>query len=133
MAKITIAGDAVVVTSTVKFEDLKTVEKYYPEALVLMGGEDGKEQVFKVGTTTGKGNLNRYGAEFGSATRDDRALATMTLPVPETEGEDVKETVAETIGAYLMDLNEVEESIPAALAAIAAKKQAIMANITIAE
>ena len=42
MAKITIAGDAVVVTSALKLEDIKTIEKYRRNALVLKGGEDGK-------------------------------------------------------------------------------------------
>ena len=43
MAKIVIAGDAVVVTSAMKLEDIKTIEKYRPKELVLKGGEDGKE------------------------------------------------------------------------------------------
>ena len=41
MAKIVIAGDAVVVTSAMKLEDIKTIEKYRPKELVLKGGEDG--------------------------------------------------------------------------------------------
>ena len=41
MAKITIAGDAAVVTSAMKLEDIKTIEKYRPKELVLKGGEDG--------------------------------------------------------------------------------------------
>ena len=51
MAKIVIAGDAVVVTSAMKLEDIKTIEKYRPKELVLKGGEDGKEPIFGVGTT----------------------------------------------------------------------------------
>ena len=46
MAKITIAGDAAVVTSAMKLEDIKTIEKYRPKELVLKGGEDGKEPIF---------------------------------------------------------------------------------------
>ena len=41
MAKIVIAGEAVVVTSAVKLEDYRKVAKYRPKALVLLGGEDG--------------------------------------------------------------------------------------------
>ena len=48
MAKIVIAGDAVIVTSTMKLEDIKTIAKYRPKALTLMGGEDGKEPIFAV-------------------------------------------------------------------------------------
>ena len=62
MAKIVIAGDAVVVTSAMKLEDIKTIEKYRPKELVLKGGEDGKEPIFGVGTTHGAGNINAVGA-----------------------------------------------------------------------
>lgn len=48
MAKIVIAGDAVVVTSAMKLEDIKTIEKYRPKELVLKGGEDGKEAIHSV-------------------------------------------------------------------------------------
>mgnify|MGYP007102082194 CR=1 FL=1 len=43
MAKITIAGEAVIITSALKLEDIKKVQKYRPKELVLKGGEDGKE------------------------------------------------------------------------------------------
>ena len=79
MAKIVIAGDAVVVTSAMKLEDIKTIEKYRPKELVLKGGEDGKEPIFGVGTTHGAGNINAVGASFGSETRDDDKLACITL------------------------------------------------------
>ena len=75
MAKITIAGDAAVVTSAMKLEDIKTIEKYRPKELVLKGGEDGKEPIFAVGTTNGAGNINAFGASFGAETRDDEKLA----------------------------------------------------------
>lgn len=42
MAKITIAGDAVVITSSLKLDDIKTIAKYRPKALTLMGGDDGQ-------------------------------------------------------------------------------------------
>lgn len=59
MAKIVIAGDAVVVTSAMKLEDIKTIEKYRPKELVLKGGEDGKEPIFGVGTTHGARQYQR--------------------------------------------------------------------------
>ena len=48
MAKVVIAGDAVVITSSMKLEDLLTIAKYRPDALVLKGGEDNKEVIFRV-------------------------------------------------------------------------------------
>ena len=70
MAKIVIAGDAVVVKSELKLEDIKTIEKYNAKALTLMGGDEGKEPIFALGTTTGTGSINSVGASFGKADAD---------------------------------------------------------------
>lgn len=133
MAKIVIAGDAVVVTSSVKKSDLEKVEKYRPEALNLMGGEDNKDVVFKVSTTTGeKGSFGKYGVEFNSETHDDEQLATVTLPLKVT-GADVRDQVAEKIGVAILNLNKVEAGIPAVLAEIDSEKQSILDNIAIVQ
>jgi len=84
MAKIVIAGDAVVVTSALKLEDIHTIEKYRPKALVLKGGEDGKEPIFAIGTTSGAGNINEVGASFGRESHDEGKLATVTMVIGST-------------------------------------------------
>ena len=132
MAKIVIAGEAVVVTSAIKLEDLRKVAKYRPEALVLKGGEDGKEPIFRIGVCSGTGKINKYGAEFGAETHDDAKLATITLVTDALEG-DIREAVAEAIGASILNLNKLEETIPAVLAEIDAEKAAILGNITVAQ
>ena len=132
MAKIVIAGEAVVVTSAIKLEDLRKVAKYRPDALVLKGGEDGKEPVFRIGVCSGTGKINKYGAEFGAETHDDAKLATITLVTDALEG-DIREAVAEAIGASILNLNKLEETIPAVLAEIDAEKAAILGNITVAQ
>lgn len=134
MAKITIAGDAVVVTSAVKLEDYKKVAKYRPDALTLMGGEDGKEPVFRVAILPGgSGSIGKYGAEFASATHDEEKLASITMGFVGVDGRDIKETVADEIGAAVMSLNKLEDTIPGVLAEIDAEKAAIMENITVAQ
>ncbi len=45
MAKVKTMGQAIVVVSEVKLEDIKKIQKYRPEALVLKGGEDNKEEI----------------------------------------------------------------------------------------
>ena len=132
MAKIVIAGEAVVVTSAIKLEDLCKVAKYRPDALVLKGGEDGKEPIFRIGVCSGTGKINKYGAEFGAETHDDAKLATITLVTDALEG-DIREAVAEAIGASILNLNKLEETIPAVLAEIDAEKAAILGNITVAQ
>lgn len=133
MAKIIVAGEAVVITSSMKLTDLETIKKYNPKALVLMGGEDGKEPVFCIGVNRGKtGSINQFSVDFGAETRDDKKLATMTLMTSGVTG-DVKEFVADKYGAALMLLNKLEATLPAALEAIAADKKAILENITISQ
>ena len=133
MAKIIVAGEAVVITSSMKLTDLETIKKYNPKALVLMGGEDGKEPVFCIGVNRGKtGSINRFSVDFGAETRDDKKLATMTLMTSGVTG-DVKEFVADKYGAALMLLNKLEATLPAALEAIAADKNAILENITVSQ
>lgn len=133
MAKIIVAGEAVVITSSMKLTDLETIKKYNPKALVLMGGEDGKEPVFCIGVNRGKaGSINQFSVDFGAETRDDKKLATMTLMTSGVTG-DVKEFVADKYGAALMLLNKLEATLPAALEAIAADKKAILENITVSQ
>lgn len=131
MAKITIVGDAVVITSAMKLEDIKTVKKYRPDALTLKGGEDGKEPIFKLGVCTGAGSISKYGAEFGSETHDDEKKAVMTLICDCHEG-NIKEAVADTIGAYVLNLNKLEDTLPSVLEEIAVEKERIMSNISVA-
>ncbi len=134
MAKITIAGDAVVVTSAIKLEDLKTIKKYRPEALTLKGGEDNKEEIFKVSVTDGDGSINNFGATFGSATRDDAKLATFTMVINGLgEGADIKDVVADKIGSSIINLNKLEASLPAVIDEIAAEKASVLERITVAQ
>lgn len=133
MAKITIVGDAIVVTSAVKLESIKALEAYGSKALSLFEkDENGKsEAVFKVGTTTGKGSINKYGASFNGETHNAEKLATITLEIP-AGVEDAQAYAVEKIGRAIIMLNKVEEQIPAALEAVAAERAAISACITMA-
>lgn len=133
MAKITIVGDAMVVTSTKTLENLKTLEKYRPKALRLYetNDEGKREEVFTVGTTKGTGSINQYGASFASETHDDAKLATITLPIP-TGTANAKEYAAEKIGVAITLLNKVEAQIDGALADVAAEKAKVLENITVA-
>ena len=132
MAKVTIAGKAIVITSALKLEELETVKKYQPKALVLLGGEDGKEPIFAVGVVRGStGKIGNVGVEFGEETQTEK-LATMTLMAP-ADVKDMKEYVADKYGAALMNLAKLEANLPAVIGAIAAEKQSIMDNISVAQ
>lgn len=133
MAKILIAGDVIVVTSSKKLEDIKTLEKYDPKALSLYEIDpvtNVKSETFKVGSTDGKGSINKYGASFASESRDGSGFATITLPIPDGV-KDVVAYASDEVGFSLMKLNEIEAGIDAALTEVATKKAAILENIEV--
>ena len=131
MAKIVIAGDAVVIKSELKLEDIKTIEKYNAKALTLMGGDEGKEPIFALGTTTtDTGNINSVGASFGKADADGKAVITMVMQNVPTEK--AKDWVADTLGAALMNLNTLEGKLPEVLSGISAQRATVMENISVA-
>ena len=129
MAKVVSVGQAVVITSEVKLEDIKKIQKYRPEALVLKGGEDNKEEIFRIGI--GDGKINTYGASFGEATRDDEKLATITMTT-NYNGDDIKGFIVDELGGALTNLGKLEKTLPAVLESIDKDRAAIMDGITIA-
>lgn len=135
MAKITIAGDAVVVTSSMKLEDLKTIAKYRPKALNLRGGEDGKELIYSiaVGRNGDDGEINKNGAVFTSATHDNQKLATITMYVGDVAEDNIKEVVADQIGAAIINLTKLEATLPDVISEIAAEKNAVLESISVAQ
>lgn len=132
MAKFTIAGNALVITSSLTLRDLETIKKYRPKALKLMGGENNKEEVFCVDVgTSGNGGINSYGACYCGSTHDDEKKACITITLDGVQG-DVKEYVADKYGEAVTYLTQLEATLPDVLSAIAEQKAGIMANITVA-
>ena len=132
MGKITIAGDAIVITSAAKVEDIKTLEKYRPRALSLYEkDEDGKNQeVFCVGMSKhGDGSVSKYNIFFAGEARDGSGQATVTLTIP-SDVEDAKEYVADKYGFAVMCLNKIEAQFESALAEVQADRDAVMGSIT---
>lgn len=132
VAKIIIAGDAMVCKSDISLEDLKLVKKYRPNALKVMGGEDNKEVVFKVDVSDkgGSGSINTYGATFTKADESGVAIITMMLP----EGEkSAKEYAEDKIGVGILHLLSVEEKLVDVLDEIKAEKESVAECIEVAE
>lgn len=133
MAKVTIVGNAAVITSTLKYEDIKTVAKYRPADLILKGGEDGKEPIFAIAAGEGNGDINANGAVFGGASRDEEKLAQITEVVNANGATDVKELIADQLGGALVNLAKLEEKLPAVIAEINAEKASVLECITVAQ
>lgn len=134
MAKLSILGDAVVITSAIKLEDIQTIEKYNKSALTIIEEIDGEKiPVFSI-CTGYNGEINQFGATFASATRDDNKLAQITLcTCAASIVGDVKEWAADKFGKAIVRLNQLEAIIPSVLEQIVADKAEIMANITVVQ
>lgn len=132
MAKYTIAGNALVITSAMKQTELETIKKYRPSALTLMGGKDNKEELFCVDVgASGNGGINAYGACFCGATHDDAKKACITVSLEHVTG-DVKEYVADKYGEAFDYLSQLEAKLPDVLKEILEQKKKIMDSIAIA-
>jgi len=127
MAKVTIAGNSYVITSTISMADMQAVKKYRPSALAITDS-DTKETLFKVGI--GSNSVTDYGISFGGVTNDDEKLATSTLSIP-ADVEDAKEFVLDKAGLAIANLNEVEAGITEAIEEIRIERDTIAANITV--
>jgi hypothetical protein len=126
MAKITIAGDAIVITSSRTLEEIRTLEKYKPEALVLK--DENGEVYFKVGT--GSGNINKYGVSFGDVSRTGDGTAVLTMVLNDVT--DAVKFASDNFGVALINLNKVEAQFDEALNEVSEQQAEILANITIA-
>ena len=128
MAKISISGNALVITSDMTLEAIKT---YRPAALKLMGGENNKETLFVICTADGgEGSINANGAVFTGATHDDAKKACITMNLGSVAG-NVKEYVADKYGEAFSRLTQLEAGLGAVLTSVNEQKAATMAAITV--
>lgn len=129
MANIIITGDSVSVISTLSLEDIKTVEKYRPEALSLYEGE-GKEKslafVVKAGSAP---SMGAYGVSFTAETSEGKAV--MTEIFSGQSAATIKDAVAEKYGVGILNLRKLELTIPEVLEEIKAQREEIKSAIEV--
>ena len=104
--RIKIVGNAFVLTSTLKFDCIKKLEKLNPNALCLteQRGEENVE-VFRIGT--GKaGAVSKYGVTFATQNKD--GFATVTVLIPENV-DNKKEFIKDAYAKTLFMLHDLEE------------------------
>jgi len=128
MADVKIAGNAVILTSTVTLEQIKRIEKHRPETLEIKNAKD--EVIFRVGT--GSNCFNSHGASFNAATLDNRELAFISLQIP-AGVTDAKRYFAETYGQPHLHLKAVESRLAAVLTAVESEIAEIMNDVTMAD
>lgn len=139
MAKIIIAGDAVVITSSKTLEEIKTLEKYNPKALILAEADidclgnpipGTFNEVFKVATSSDKSSVSQHGVVFNGTSRGGEGFATATVVIPEGV-EDVNEYVMDTMGKAIIRLNVVEDSLSDAISEVVRDREAVKEHIVV--
>lgn len=129
MASIKVVGDAVVITSALKLEDIKLVQAVRPKALEVSQDEDGKKKMlFRLGAGDGKGSITEFGIVFGRVTNDGQGFAQYTQEICAGD-KDVKEYVAGIFGVPVMYLNELENTLPDVIADIKRQHQNVLDSI----
>ena len=127
MSKVICVGNAVVLVSSMKFEDILKIKKYRPDALTVKD-EDGN-QVYAITATCGNGAIGKYGAEFGGKPHDEDGFATITM-LTDADG-DIKEYLVDTLGAAIKHINDIESKAADVIAEIDADRAAIAEAIEI--
>lgn len=108
MAKINIASNVAIIKSSHTLEDLARVAEYRPDALALR--DENGDEVFRIGV--GGNSVSKYGIEFSQAATDGKAVANVGFP-DEIPGEERKAYVMKHLGKVLLQLNQIEEQLPA--------------------
>lgn len=114
MIKLSIVGQAFVISTDIKLSDLDKAQKFAPKALVLR--DEDKEPLFAV--SKGKtASLNAVGATF--ATKDPDGNAQITLPIPTEVCPDSREKWAkDNYGLALDMLDKTLSQVAAGLATV---------------
>ena len=128
-ASVTVMGEAAVITSALKLDDILLAKKYRPDALKLYADDKKTEQIFGIDVTSrSSGAINKNGATFSEVT-DQNGNATITMSIDRDEN--IEETLTDTIGMGLLYLNQLEDKFGEAVASIREDQAKIKGLITI--
>lgn len=115
--RIKIVGNAFVLTSKLKFATIQKMEKYNRDALCLVEVKNDEEnEIFRIGT--GKtSSIGKFGITFMEADKAGNATATVLFPEGTT---DKKAYIKDNFATVLFMLNDLEDSVNTACAALEA-------------
>ena len=127
MAKLSIMGDTVQITTELTKETIKRVSNYAPEALKLFD-EEGNE-IFGVGI--GNASYSKYGICFCSEDANGKLFMTMNNPVlNHSDPEKEREEVIRHFAQVRSKLKAVEENVADGAEAIAEIESNVRDSVT---
>lgn len=124
MAKVKIAGNMIVLTSSLAVEDIVSLAKHNPRALELQEEIDNENVlVFRVGTGASD-SISNHGITFSSTSYDNAKKAVATLPLNRPDANaflrqhsdsNIEDYVADRYGVVLARLKKLESQTEFAL------------------
>lgn len=115
--RVKIAGNAMILTSTLKFATIQKMEKYNNNALCLVElNKDEEVEVFRINTGKFSG-VSKYGITFAEVNKDGYAVATILFPEGVT---DKKAYIKDNFGTTLFMLADLEAAVETACAELEA-------------
>lgn|GEM_PF-4410712 len=106
MAKVKFQGNVVAITSVFTLEELKNIQKVYPDRLTLIDEEG--EPLFLIGAAPlGNGSIGNYGINFD--TKDAEGHAMVMLEADTDDPEELKEFVKDKYAKALANLSQMEQ------------------------
>lgn len=126
--KTKIVANTVVLQSAVPFDVFKKLERFQPAALTKV---DEDKHPILTATVAGKGGCGSIASNRIVFNPEDDAAgkAVLTITLPFNEIEDKKAYIAENFGATIMVMNEFENEIIDAAAAIDSRIDAVKRSI----
>jgi len=129
MTEIKVCGNAMVVTSGLKLEEIKDLAKANPKSLKIID-EETKDEIFAIGVTA-KPSLTVSGACFTNKNNDGYAQMTLELPTELETNDAKKKYIVDNYTGIITNLNALEEAASQDVAVLNETKADLEENIEI--
>ena len=132
MAKITVNGDALTITTNITIEQYDKVMNFNPDLLKLKD-EDGNEFFRVAYTPFTKGDCSKYGITLASSTPEGKMFLTTENVVVgmHTSYEEERKTIIEKYARIINNINMVEAAIASADESMTELENAITDRVSI--
>jgi hypothetical protein len=120
--KVSIVQDAIIFVSSLTKEEFEKASRFCPESLTLMKqvGDDKKKEPICAIAYAGNGDVSNNGIIFDSVTEEGKICLTLAASTGHNvalTAEEKKQVITEQYASLILNVNELEAQIKAALAA----------------
>lgn len=127
MAKLTIMGDTIQLTSDLTKEEVRRVENYAPDALKLFDNEG--NEMFGIGI--GDASYSKYGVCFCSETAEGKIFMTTNNPVTDhSDADEERKAIVRYFAPILSKLQAVEDNVANAKNALDEIEEDVEASVS---